>query len=338
MRPLERIRSLKLKLGVVIVAGIVVALAVFVTVDDLFGNRRVLAVGIAVTVALAAVQILARGMTVRLREMARAAEAMARGEHGQRVEVGGHDEVAQLAEAFNAMSAELEQTDRMRRDLVANVAHELRTPLTALRATLENLIDGVQPVERHTLVAMREQLERLARMVEQLLDLSRMEAGEAMIEPRRCSAAELLEAVRSEAAPLAPASITVGATCAPLDLQLTGDPERVHQVLVNLVQNAIRFSPDDGRVELSASRQNGSVSLTVSDEGPGIPPAERQRVFERFYSVDESRSGSGAGLGLAISRWIVDLHGGAIRVEGREPRGCRVVVELPDERARSTRS
>lgn len=329
MTPLHRLTSLKLKLGIVIVAGIVVALAVFLTIDDVLGHRRVLVVAIAVVVALVAVQILARGMTSPLREMAAAADAMARGEHGQRVGVRGHDEVAHLATAFNTMSAELQQVDLQRRELVANVAHELRTPLAALQATLENVADGLQPLEPATLAAMQGQVGRLGRMVEQLLDLSRMEAGEAVLEPLDFAVAELFARVDTETALLATPSVSISARTDPPQLRLQADPDRIHQVLGNLVQNAVCFSPDGGTVEMLATESGGLVRIEVTDEGPGIPTGELGRVFERFHSVDASRSGGGAGLGLAISRWIVDLHGGSIRAEQRQPHGCRIVVELP---------
>jgi signal transduction histidine kinase len=277
--PLRSLSSLKLKLGIVIVAGIVVALGVFVSIDDVLGHRRVLAVAIAIAVALVAVQILARGMTAPLREMAAAADAMARGEHGQRVGVRGHDEVAHLATAFNTMSAELEQVDRQRRELVANVAHELRTPLTALQATLENVADGLQPLEPVTLAAMQGQVGRLGRMVEQLLDLSRMEAGEAVIEPRTFDLAELFDRVDTETALLTTPSVSISARTEPEQLRLKADPDRIHQVLGNLVQNAVRFSPPGGTVEMLATGSNGVVRIEVADEGPGIPAEERGRVF-----------------------------------------------------------
>jgi signal transduction histidine kinase len=117
----------------------------------------------------------------------------------------------------------------------------------------------------------------------------------------------------------------------PGDLQADGDAERVHQVVANLLDNAVRHSPRDGRVWLSAHANGGSTTIEVADEGPGIPPHELERVFERFYRTDSARNvrDGGSGLGLAIARWIVDAHGGSIRAEAREPGGCRMVVELP---------
>ncbi len=327
MSPLNRIASLKLKLGIVIVAAVVVAVAATVFANDVGLSRRVGIVA-AVLLALVVVQLLARGMTSPLREMAAAAGAMARGEHGQRVSVRGRDEVAQLAEAFNAMSAELEQTDRMRRDLVANVSHELRTPLTALQATLENLMDGVQPADPATLSAMHRQVARLGRMTEKLLDLSRMEAQEVPLAMRRFAVADLLRRVREETA-IGDPRIPVETSTTPADLSLVADEERIEQVLSNLVENAIRFSPPGGTVSMSAVGENGNVRIEVADAGPGIPESERERVFERFHQVDVARSSGGAGLGLAICSWIVDMHGGEISAASADTGGCRMVVELP---------
>jgi signal transduction histidine kinase len=328
LRPLDQLPSLKLKLGIVIVAAIVATLAAMLIATSL-GLRRTWGILVAVPLALLVVQLLARGMTSRLREIATAADAMARGEHGQTVPVKGRDEVARLAEAFNAMSAELAETDRMRRELVANVSHELRTPLTALQASLDNIADGVQPVHPETIEAMRQQVRRLGRMVEQLLDLSRMEAQAVPLDRRVFSVASLLERVRGEALLHAPDSVEVDTRVVPADLVLSADRERVHQVLTNLIENALRFSPPRSKVLMAATENGETVRLEVTDEGPGIPEEAQERVFERFYSVDASRSGGGAGLGLAIARWIVDLHGGTIRVGENHERGCRVLVELP---------
>jgi signal transduction histidine kinase len=328
LRPLDQLPSLKLKLGIVIVAAIVATLVAMLAANAV-GLSQGWGVVVAIPLALLVVQLLARGMTSRLREIATAADAMARGEHGQTVSVRGRDEVARLAEAFNAMSAELAETDRLRRELVANVSHELRTPLTALQASLDNVADGVQPIDPETIEAMRQQVRRLGRMVEQLLDLSRMEADAVPLDRRVFSVASLLERVRGEALLHAPDSVDVETRVVPDDLALTADQERVHQVLTNLIENALRFSPPGGRILVAAAANGEAVRLEVTDQGPGIPEDARHRVFERFYSVDASRSGGGSGLGLAIARWIVDLHGGTIRVDETHTPGCRVLVELP---------
>ena len=328
MRPLERLESIKVKLGLVIVVAVVVTLATIVVGHELGVTTRwsVLAAGV---LSLAVVQLIARGLTSPLREMAEAAEAMARGDHGRQVVVRSRDEVGRLATSFNAMSAELAEVDRVRRDLVANVSHELRTPLSALQASLENLVEGVQEPEPETLRAMHAQVQRLGRLVEQLLDLSRMESGGLALDLRSFAVAELAERVRAEAALHARPGVDVVLDVEPADLAIMGDTERVHQVVTNLVENALRFSPVPGVVTVCARPAGASVRLEVVDQGPGIPSEDRGRVFERFHRVDSARSGGGAGLGLAIARWIVDLHGGSIRAEGAQPRGCRIVVDLP---------
>ena len=333
MRPLDPLTSIKTKLGVVIVAAVGVTFVV-----NEVGLRMNVEPGFRALVAgalgLAMVQLLARGMTSPMREMAAAAASMARGDYSRRVTATSRDEVGELARAFNAMAAELSEVDRLRRDLVANVSHELRTPITALQAALENLVDGVGPASPATLRTMLAQVERLGRLVSQLLDLSRLESGAVPLQRRPFEVEHVLEDVASLSrlhAPDVPVAVTVDGPSPRID----GDPERVHQVVANLVENAVRYSPAGATVELRARNARGTVTIEVADEGPGIPEAEAHRVFERFYRADAARSSrhGGAGLGLAIARWIVDLHGGDIRPERRQPRGCRMVVVLPGSEA-----
>jgi signal transduction histidine kinase len=329
-RPLDRVGSIKLKLGIAIVVGVgASSLITLVGVGEDWpaGTRPVLRI----LVALIIVQVLTRGMTSPLREMAAAARAMAAGGWGQRVTDTSADEVGELARAFNAMAAELAAVDRMRRDLIANVSHELRTPISALQARLENLVDGVEDPDPELLGSMLDQTERLGRLVAQLLDLSRLESGAVPLHSEVVEIAPLLDAVAAEARLYDPGRL-VETAVEPADLSLEVDPDRIHQVLANLTANALRHAPRDRPVRLSASRDDGHVVLVVADEGPGIPDAEVDRVFERFYRADAARQGAtseGAGLGLSIARWIVDLHGGDIRAQPNRPAGCAVVCRLP---------
>jgi signal transduction histidine kinase len=334
MRPLDRLSSIKYKLGVVIVAA--VAVTVVVVVLGVRAGLSPLACGVgAGLLALGMVQFLARGMTSPLREMSAAASAMATGDYGRRVTATSSDEVGQLAQAFNRMSAELEELDRMRRDLVANVSHELRTPISALQAVLENLVDGVEPPDPQTFATMLQQVERLGRLVTQLLDLSRLESGVMSLRITPFEVRGVFEqAVREARVHMRQKSATpveLDVDVQPDDLRIRGDAERVHQVVANLLDNAMRHSPAGGLVRLAASAADGRARVEVSDEGPGIPRSERTRVFERFYRSDAARSArdGGTGLGLAIVRWIVDLHGGDITVESGASTGCRMVVWLP---------
>jgi signal transduction histidine kinase len=334
VRPLDRITSIKMKIGVVIVAAVLVTV-VMMTIGAKLEWPLLPRAAASIAVSLGMVHFLARGLTSPLRQMADAAAAMALGEHGRTVEVTTRDEVGELARAFNRMAAELAEVDRMRRDLVANVSHELRTPITALQAVLENLIDGVEPPDPATLGTMLTQVERISRLVTQVLDLSRLESGAIPLQRDRFAVRDLIEQAAEESR--VHARVNRGAvpdvrvSVDPPDLKLDADPERIHQVVTNLLENALRHSPADAPVEIAAGEAPGRVHIHVTDSGPGIPDEEATRVFERFYRSDAARAANdgGSGLGLAIARWIVELHGGDIYVERHVPRGCRMVVSLP---------
>ncbi len=332
MRPLDFLRSIKLKLGVVIVAAVAVTVGV-VTLGERLGLSPLITGLAAALLALGVVQVLAHGMTSPLRQMVTAARAMAHGDYSRRIISTSRDEVGELARAFNTMASELEAVDRMRRDLVANASHELRTPIGALRARLENLVDGVEPMDVAALDEMLRQVERLGALVEQLLDLSKLESGAAPLERRSVAARALLERVAADwREPAGERDVLLLTSTAPPDLRLRVDEQRLGQVLSNLVSNAVRHSPDGGRIQVDVSARPQHLRIAVTDQGPGIAPEEVERVFERFYRSDRARSADrgGAGLGLAIARWIVELHGGTIHAEQAEPGGCRMIVELPE--------
>jgi signal transduction histidine kinase len=254
------------------------------------------------------------------------------GAYGRRVVTASRDEVGQLAEAFNRMSGELENLERLRRELIANVSHELKTPISALRAHLENLIDGVERADPATLQVMLTQSERLGRLVDQLLELSRFESGDLPLHREAVRLRPLVAQVRSEI------EVTRGAREVELDDRMPpdlppvyADPERIHQVVFNLLDNAVRFTPAGGRVTISAARGDGQVAVAVADTGPGIPAEHLPRLFDRFYRVDTARSrdDGGTGIGLAIARSIVEAHGGRIRAESEPGRGSTFTFELP---------
>lgn len=329
-RPLDPLPSIKVKLSALIVGAVGITVFVFWFFVRILGVWPSVSGVVAAIVALVLVRFVARGLTTPLREMAAATQAMAKGDYSRRVTDTSRDEIGALARSFNRMATELAETDRVRRDLVANVSHELRTPLTALQATLENIIDGIAAADPETLVTMLAQVERLGRLVTQLLDLSRLEAGTVPLD-RQDFAVEpvLAHAVREQK--LHAPDVDIAMTVEDIGLEADGDPERVHQVVANLLENAVRHSPAGCAIEVRARRTATGVTIEVIDEGPGIPDQEADRVFERFYRADAARAASdgGAGLGLAIARWIVDLHGGEIHPERREPHGCRMVVTLP---------
>ncbi|MEH3054469.1 MAG: ATP-binding protein [Patulibacter minatonensis] len=337
-RPLDFVSSLKGKLGMIIV-GTVLGSILLLAAGRWLGFPLLPRLIVSALAGLAVAQFLARGMISPLREMANATTAMARGDYSRRVRDGSRDEVGDLARAFNAMAGELAQVDRQRRDLVANVSHELRTPIGALRVLLENLVDGVDTPSPQQLETALAQTERLGRLVEQLLDLSRLESGGLAMRAEPFRLGPMLDQATREAMladePQA-RGVRVSWSVAPDDLAVRGDAERIHQVVKNLLDNAVRHSPEGGEVVVRATATDQpaghrTATVEVIDEGPGIPADEVDRVFERFYRADRARSGAdgGTGLGLAIARWIVDAHHGSIHATQAEPHGCRMVVRLP---------
>jgi signal transduction histidine kinase len=287
---------------------------------------------VSAAIALMLSRLLARGMTQPLRDMAKAAGRMETGDYSTRVRTRSRDEVGQLADAFNTMSAELQQLEQLRRDLVANVSHELKTPITALRAHLENILDGVERPDPATLQVMLAQSERLGRLVEQLLDLSRLESGDVPLDREPVSLAPIVTQVLSEIeVARADRGVSVESDV-PVDLpRVNADRERIHQVLFNLVDNAVRFTPPGGSVAVRAARLNGRCEVRVVDTGTGIPPEHLPRLFERFYRVDPARSreDGGTGIGLAIARSVVEAHGGHIRAESQPGAGSTFTFDLP---------
>ncbi|WP_199423495.1 HAMP domain-containing sensor histidine kinase [Actinotalea solisilvae] len=336
VRPLDRFSTIKIKLGVLVAAS--VTLSAFITWLGLYnhlGPSRTLP--LAVLVSLLAVQVLARGMTSPLRDMTAAARSMASGDYSQRVRATSRDEVGQLAEAFNTMARDLEQVDLLRREMVANVSHELRTPVTALRAQLENMVDGVSEPDEESLQAALSQTERLGRLVTYLLDLSRIEAGAVGLDVADVPLAEFLRDAAAATEPLAaPKELRLVTEVHPPGLTVPADAERLHQVVANLLHNAVRHSPVGGEIRVEARRAGNHVVIDVADEGPGIPRSDRDQVFERFSRGNAPaqtghESTGGTGLGLAIVRWAVQLHGGTVRVAD-SAHGCIMRVSLPTGR------
>jgi signal transduction histidine kinase len=297
-----------------------------------FWSQLLVAGAVAAVVALAIARWLARGMTQPLRDMAEAARRMETGDYTRRVVTDSRDEVGRLADAFNRMSAELDGLEMLRRELVANVSHELKTPISALRAHLENLLDGVEEPNPETLQVMLVQSERLGRLVDQLLDLSKLESGDVPLEREPVEVAPLVAQVLSEIQVARPEAEVSVSDALPVDLPAVfADRERVHQVLFNLLDNAVRLTPSGGRVTVTASRHIGSVDVAVADTGPGISAEDLPRVFERFFRVDASRSrdDGGTGIGLAIARSVVEAHGGRIWAESEPGKGSTFTFELP---------
>jgi two-component system, OmpR family, phosphate regulon sensor histidine kinase PhoR len=228
----------------------------------------------------------------------------------------------------------LRRADRIRRDFVANVSHELRTPLTAIRGYVEALIDLVPPdaEPRRFLDIIARHSSRMESLVKDLLRLTRLEAGQEQLERVECAPAQLFDGVVHDLEPLlARRHQHITTSVAPDAASLPGDSAKLHDVLRNLIENAANYAPERTTISLSAHRDGDHVALVVEDEGPGIPEADRQRIFERFYRVDKARSREtgGTGLGLSIVKHLVGLHGGDVRVENRAAGGARFTVRIP---------
>lgn len=340
VRPLDPLRSIKIKLGVLVVAAATFAAAMtWLGLRVQLGPSRTFPLVIVLSLVLT--QVLARGMTSPLREMTAAAQAMAAGDYSQRVRATSRDEVGQLAATFNQMAEDLASSDRTRRDLIANVSHELRTPVAALQAQLENLVDGVAEPTPATLELALDQTERLTRLVTYLLDLSRVEAGASALTISRVPVGDFLEDT-AEALSMVDAAknLRYVVDVTPPDLTLEADAERLRQIVTNLLQNAIRHSPHGGEVRLDAYPDGDDVVIEVSDQGPGIAPEDRERIFERFArgsTASHAQPGlgvptasGGTGIGLAIVRWAVDLHGGTVGVaDSPAGQGATLRLRLP---------
>ncbi len=293
--------------------------------------NRALFVGVVLAgaLALAGTGLLAHRMLSPVRELTRAAGRLAEGDLSQRVPVTSKDELGQLAAAFNSMVDGLDRLERSRRELLHDVAHELRTPLTSLRCQIEALQDGLLAPDDEALASLHEETVHLARLVDDLRDLSLATAGRLHLEPEPLD----LRAEAERAARFAASARPAGDRAAsieievPDDLTVTADPGRLQQVLRNLLVNALRHAPAEGAVRVSARTlesmegETARVEVTVADDGPGIDPEHLPHLFDRFYRTDPSRSRAtgGAGLGLAIVKHLVEAHGGHAWAENAPP-------------------
>ena len=327
-QPLAAVRSLKVKLGLLVVVSVVAA-AAMTALARAGGVPGWLATPVTVALALALTQLLAVGMVAPLRQMTQAARRMATGDYQVRVTATSRDEVGELARAFNTMARDLAAVDTQRRELVANVSHELRTPLAGLCAVLDNLVDGVTPQDPATLRTALHQAERTARLVDDLLDLARVDAGKAPLTPQPVAVASLVASVVDEAR-LSGREVSTEVSVDPPDLVVLADPARLHQLVANLLDNAVRHSPAGADVAVSVTGGATSYQLEVRDLGEGVAREDRQQVFEPFGTLSETPGGGGTGLGLAIARWVTDLHGGRIGfVDPPSGSGACVRVDLP---------
>ncbi len=279
--------------------------------------------------------VTARTITSPLQKLVAAARSVGARDFHHRVPVEGPEEVAAVAQAFNEMAAALEAAEEQQRQLLADIAHELRTPLSVLQANLRAMLDGVFPMEPGEIAALYDEARLINRLVDDLRDLALADMGQL---PLRQEIVDVTALVKNAATTFALAAeandIRVDVDVPETPLLVRADPDRLAQVLRNLLSNALRHTPSGGRVALRARRQDGAdpkVRIEVSDTGPGIPPEHLPHVFDRFWRADPSRARQtgGSGLGLAIARSLVEAMGGHIGVESAVGEGSTFWVEFP---------
>jgi len=296
-------------------------------------NRYLLWGGLlAVAVAAVATLLLSRRILRPVESLAHAARGLSRGDFSQRVDVRSKDEFGELAKTFNSMAEDLERTEQLRRNLVADVAHELRTPLSNIQGHLEALRDGLLSPEPATFDSIYEEVLLLARLVEDLQELTLAEAGQLTLVRQSADVAEIVRRAVIAAQPPAEAKgLTIEAKLPAGQAIAEVAPERIGQVLRNLLSNAITHTSEGGRITVDLVDDGDELHIGVADTGDGIPPEDLPYVFERFYRADPSRvrATGGAGLGLTIARRLVEAHGGTIGVESEVGKGSRFTFTLP---------
>jgi signal transduction histidine kinase len=284
-----------------------------------FSEALLLAALAAGVVASLVSLLLARRVTTPLRTLSSASGRIAEGHYDERVQAAGSDELGQVAQSFNQMAGRLEQVEAMRRQLIGDVSHELRTPLTAIQGSMEGLMDGVLPAGPETYRQIHQEAGRLARLVDDLQELSRVEAGAYPLAIRPVQVAALVQTTLKRFSGQAQAKNIELFADLPADLpQALADEARITQVLTNLVGNALQYTPEGGDISVSAVKQGSEIKLSVTDTGIGVPAEHLPHLFTRFYRADKSRSrqaGGGSGIGLTIARHLVEAHGGRIWVE-----------------------
>jgi signal transduction histidine kinase len=344
---LRRLGTFRLQYALAVASAVGVALiAVFWTADRMFVSDH--DAGVLASLMLfagvigARISMLLADRTAHdVEQLGVGLETFAEGDLSHRILPAGPRELRELAVSANEMAAELERmrnerddADRARRNLIASVSHDLRTPLTSLRLLVEAIDDGVVEGPVETADALRrakQHVTTLSTLVDDLFELARLEAGDISWTLSQVGVAELIDETVEAFRPQAEQKGLLLTEHVARDVSpVRGNPEKLQRVLYNLVQNAVRHTPQDGTVTLRAEPADGFVRIEVADDGEGIPPEQAEQVFDRFFrGGDGARNGTGAGLGLSISRAIVEAHGGKIWVEPGNGRGSRVIFTVP---------
>lgn len=325
---------------VALVNIIVTALLMFLSPHDLALLTVLLLFSLVVSLMFA--YVVARSITLSIEGLALAAQNLAEGDLTTRLEASSDDEVGELARVMNTMAEELEQAfrrqrelEQARKDLIASVSHDLRTPLASMRAMVEAISDGVVSDEltiRNYCSNIRSEVEHLSKLIDDLFELSRLDSGTLDLHLQPSSVEEMLSSVLDSMKAQAEAQVLKLSHSLNGSLEpVMADPHQIQRVLYNLVQNAIRHTPADGTISVEAQDLGEEVQINVVDSGQGIVEDDVNKVFDRFYRGEKSRSREfgGAGLGLAIAKGIVEAHGGRIWVDSQPGAGSRFSFSLP---------
>lgn len=276
--------------------------------------------------------LLSRRLINPMAEVIAASKAVTSGNLGARVKVEGPDDLRMFSDSFNQMAATLEKNDRDQRDLIADIAHELRTPLSIIQGKLEGIIDGIYPSDQTHIQPILDETSQLEHLITDLDMLAQAESNQLKFSRIPVSLADLAgSSVEFFEAEASEKKISIKLKTAKSTPQVMGDPQRISQVINNLLGNAIRYIPEKGKVEIEIHPVDSGVELAVSDNGPGIPEDELPLIFNRFWRSDKSRarSSGGAGLGLAIARQFIEIQGGHITAENKTGGGLVVKFTLP---------
>lgn len=283
-----------------------------------------IAIPIALIISLLASWVISRQVAAPLKRLFVAVQHIAGGQYHERIplpeNLSGYqmDDIQRLSLGFNNMAENLEQTENMRRQLIGDISHELRTPLTTIKGSLEGLMDGVLPADKTTYEQIHSEADRLERLVEDLQELSRIEGGAYILNLSTLNLSESIQTVSRHLQPIFQDKNIRLAINLPQALpSVMADPDRLEQILVNLLSNAVNYTPEAGVIEISTAKEDNMVRISVHDNGIGIAAEHLPHIFTRFYRIDKSRArpGGGSGIGLTISKHLVEAHGGRIRVE-----------------------
>ncbi len=279
--------------------------------------------------------VLSRTISRPIRELTKATHDMAGGNFGQQVPVRSRDEIGELAKSFNKMNDDLARSFNLRKQMTADIAHELRTPLSLIIGHAEGVHDGVLPASKENFEIIREEAERLESLVNDLRTLSLADAGELAADFQPVDVNKLLGDIQAHyLVPFNQKKITLALEPDSATLQANLDPSRFAQVVANILDNALRYTPEGGQVKITTMQNNGQIEIAIQDSGNGVNDEEAAHLFDRFYRADPSRArdneAGGSGLGLAIAKSIVEMHGGKIWAESKN--GLRVVIRLPNNK------